>query len=262
MVLITLTSLTFTSCSDDDDEPLITKGKRLSQVILTEQDGSVTTFSFTYSTNGALKSIETFMPGVSDNYQNVTFSQNPLGLYVDGVEIPVEFTGKGYLSSVASIEYTSELSTFTYDKSGHLTNYTYGDGDEWCEEEFSWNSDGLLTTSNRNWGVYGLSQTDNEIKKITYSEEKNSSGIWPVSLWNILYFDEGFDCPILLQTGLLGTAPAYYPEYITIKYDKYTTSVRITHQLNSDGTLASETIRSTYSDGDSYVDRVTYLYEN
>ena len=286
LMAIAVLSCALTSCdgdkdNDDLDNPITTQSKRLSRITI-EEYGETSRFSeaytFTYDGEGNLKVID---EEYSSSYANssysykddffVTFQYDPFGISIDGEKVVCELSKDGFLTSTYSQYYPSEKTTYQYDNVGRIIKKHESDSDReyvWDQEiEYIWDNNGNLTNTVENWTE--MEYSGKETSKISYSKDRNISGIWPVSFWKgcwvMDFLNMERNCPMALQFGFFGKAPEYFPEKIVVNSDeKGASTFNISHELNNDGTLKSEIIEEVYYGSEVYNTNyiISYHYEN
>lgn len=239
-----LTSVPLVSCGDDDEDEPNTPDKpnELPQLRSIESYGFAL-FTFSYNSSGQLTQIK---PGsmFADEIEKIDISYNPLKIKIGGIEgeddtilTDISTNSQGFITSMTCTEegysYRMDLS---YNSSGNLTKITYND--DGTSTTFTWHG-GKLNT---------VVDDENNHYEYTYTNLANATGAFS-PMW------EPFG--LYWMTGLLGTAPAYFPASITIHEDNEIDQVKLAYKINSNGTIAAE--QMTYEDEDETI-TMTYKY--
>ncbi len=271
-----LTALSFSACSSDDDEandPFVEtpdEGNGVPDegvnedvvvpVALSMCVENQRTVKFIYN-EGKLKHIL-----ASDGDIDMAVTYNPFKIvnsagYYGFQGGSGQLNDKGYITSLKTTERTrggsasSNVSleigytySMKYDDDGHLIELKlvrkllnaysyYGDGYDYLNSEYNlklkW-SDGNLTQITSVGGSYNFEQTT----EITYGNQKNVAGLFPVFLGYSLNVQLGGVLPFEYATmlGFMGKGPKNLPNAIY----KDSSANLYEYELNEDGTISSE----------------------
>lgn len=278
LVLASLLALpmTFTSCSDDDDEG--GSAKPSNSEITTDNGDKVRltkldSYTFSYDEEGRPVKI-----GEYGSDYNIDYDKGIL-YGDDNEEVSFKLNGSGFVSN-ANMEYEDSGSSWTekgnakinlsYDGSGRLNKITANDsynGTEYGEKySGSYSSTATLTYSNgklTKLTVEGIDDEDGEKTKykeiytIEYEDaQENLLAQCTYSIGAIFGEDDEF-FQLFYYVGMLGKPTSYLPTKISYElYEdgemEYRGSKAVSYSFNSDGTLKSETYEGT----------VYYTYSN
>ena len=280
MLCGTLSMLTFTACSDDDDGSY-----DLSNTIIETEDGDklqvtrVGSTYYGYDDDGYLN----YFKWEGDEYEgsnNATKFTLPEDDEDYEMEISLSYNGSGYISKVIDKgsdyydddEYDSweESASLSYDGSGHLTKVSWSGKytEVWDGDKDSYSSSGSIT----------LTWSNGLLTKCVYKEDDYSE-IYEYDYDDGLYLNAycqhtpstlGLDLlfEAFTYTGLCGKGPNYLPvtrTFTEVDYEdgeedySYTSTTTYKYGFNSDGTIDYQCLSSgksyqyfEYANADSY----------
>ncbi len=280
LMLMAVPVLTFTGCSDDDDEGGGGSPQDDTSVIVTDEGDKVLLTSnglYSYTYDGKGRCIY-----ISDGYEGYNMSYDPFELYYeDGYNIVPSFTKEGYLSKLdisydISDDYSQEKGSgtisFSYNN-GRLSKITVkGSGkDVYDGETYPYNRSGSTSFTWKNGNLTRLRSEysgsdyagDNQGEKyselydadISYGSTRNKYNQYVRHMIN--WLSDALDDDLMsgfAYIGMFGKGSDYLPSEVEqqVVYeddddgkDESNYTYTLSYVLNNNGTVSSETYRSS-----------------
>ena len=254
-LLAVVMSINFTSCSDDDEEPIknddgvITNQKRLMEIKKTNAEGSLEIYTFSYDSKGRLTSVTDSWNG-KEYTTRFTWGNNTIMGDGDSGESTYFLNNNNLVSSFNTIiqRINNSNPENTYNSSNQLINTSISR----CTATYTWNNDRITKCFVEDKFSY------NQYWEYTYSG-KTCKGYFPLYTYNLF----GDDYIFFAHPELIGMRTNQLPEQILIKgtdkgeYDDdyyqetckseytYEDKFEFDYTLNKDGYLESCTIIHT-----------------
>lgn len=250
-LLAVVMCVNFTSCSDDDEEPIknddgvITNQKRLVEIKETDDDGHTDVIAFSYDSKGKLITVvQKCSEDNNSDITNITWGENTVTESEDGESITYSLTD-GLVRTGSETNGTNY--SFAYNSSKQLTTYQYSDKYYSSTRTLTWEN-GKVTKITYN----------KDISEITYGNQ-TCKGYFP---FMVTMVEDDFKV-MLAHPELVGLRTTQLPIQIYNKEDYYGTTSKLTYKLDKDGYLESCTEKGeekSISNGATYTYTTTYTF--
>ncbi|WP_195976209.1 DUF4595 domain-containing protein [Alistipes onderdonkii] len=230
-------AVSFSACSDDDENEGGSNTSIVSQIIQQDEDGETLVWKFDYDNQGRIAKIS------SDDFTTLfsyTVGEVEITERYDGEDYVYSATlnGQGYIATLNDID--GNTSNYSYDKNGYLSKLTWGDDGEL---QCTWNNGDLINEHRT-----GSDPMNYNYEYTNYPAKQN------IDIFAFVYGYCHVDDPEYLGVGdLLGKKSTHLIKSSTSQAEAH---VSFSYELDANGNPTKVTMSSEY-------ETITYkiLYE-
>lgn len=272
LACIALTVTTLASCSKDEDGITIPSESEIEQTT-GERLHYVNGYVFTYNSEGVCTGFKQ-----AQYYEQLTIDWVKGELSLSDTDNPMDHglkfktNSKGYITEISqSWDHREDgdsykgsgVCSFSYDKSGHLTNISITSSESGVDdgERYSYKSNAKYSITWQNGNLVhvkyvedetedGETERDTRTYEISYDDQENKFRQWTQGILDKVLNNYYLT---LANVGLFGVGTSNFPSLIVRSSDGYTGNYPITVYVNKNGLIYSELV-----DGRT----VDYIYED